>query len=367
MTENSPLPFKADIHHIGVIMLAEIGDILVTTPTISNLKGLYPNSRITAIIRKPFADLLEHHPLVSDLILLDNTNFFTKIEFLKELNKQRFDLLVDLHTPTFNTCTTNDDVFKRNANVLRFTRARYRLGFERKTGKALITHSVPIPSDEQLSRENIVDTTLRLLGDSVNEPGKKDLYLSERAVSDSKKLLGQKSARLESVSFFFGSKQAADVWPIENVEEFTRKFLAMHKDFKLILLGGTQELGLANVLIDSLEPSLLNRVINLVAKTSLQQTAACIRASKCMVSTDSGPLHMADALGVPLVALFSSKNHIVVWEPVKSPATVLNKPVPCGPCFRQDCDYSNKCMAMITPAEVLQAVNRFIKQPVISE
>jgi ADP-heptose:LPS heptosyltransferase len=354
------LPHKSQILHIGVMMLAEIGDILVTTPAIAALRERYPDARITAIVRAPFADLLIDNPCVDSLLLLNKKNLLTKVNFLVRLFFRSFDLFVDLHTPTFNTCTDNEDVFRRNYNVMRFTRAVYRLGYASVHTSKLLTHSVAIPTNEQLSKENIVDTTLRIVGRDGRKQYKKVLVINSDVGQWADELLSSRMNNDKFVVFFFGSKQSADVWPFNKVAAFINEFLSRYQDYHLLIIGGEFEKQTAKKLMESTSPLLQKRLVNLVGLTSLQQTAACIKKCSCMISTDSGPLHMADALQVPIVALFSSKNYPSIWRPMHSRTALLNRPVSCGPCFKETCDKNNECMEKISVEDVTKAVSTFL-------
>jgi ADP-heptose:LPS heptosyltransferase len=67
-------------------------------------------------------------------------------------------------------------------------------------------------------------------------------------------------------------------------------------------------------------------------------------------------MHIADAVGMPIVALFSSKNHVRIWQPLEPRCTILNRQVDCGPCFRATCPRENLCMDLIEPREVVAAL-----------
>ena len=75
-------------------------------------------------------------------------------------------------------------------------------------------------------------------------------------------------------------------------------------------------------------------------------------------------MHIADAMKVPTVALFSSKNYPAIWMPLSRNCLVINHPVDCGPCFQDTCHLANKCMNLIEPAEVLDALQRLLRAEV---
>ena len=92
-------------------------------------------------------------------------------------------------------------------------------------------------------------------------------------------------------------------------------------------------------------------------RATFGQTAALMQRCAALVCTDSGPMHLGDALDVPMVAIFSSHNHPAVWRPVNGHAVTIYHEIECGPCFRSVCPIGNRCMANITPGEVYAALS----------
>ena len=128
---------------------------------------------------------------------------------------------------------------------------------------------------------------------------------------------------------------------------------------ELVLLGGAHEQQLTDRIINSLDSNSRKRVINMVCKADLNQTAALLQECHAVITTDSGPMHIADAVNIPIIALFTSKNYLPIWKPTGDRVIVLNHPVDCGLCFLATCNNSNKCMELITAEEVINALSEF--------
>lgn len=164
------------------------------------------------------------------------------------------------------------------------------------------------------------------------------------------------------VSVFFGSNQPSGVWPYERVLAFCRRLPERFPGFRFPLLGGPNE----RVAVDRLHGdigALFPPLIDLTGRLTLPETAAVMARSRAVVATDSGPMHMADALGVPLVALFGAKNPMPLWLPLTPDAKVITHGVPCAGCLRNICDRDNLCMSLITEDEVLSALHEAIGVP----
>ena len=91
-------------------------------------------------------------------------------------------------------------------------------------------------------------------------------------------------------------------------------------------------------------------------RASLGRTAALLSRCDAMVSSDSGPMHIADAMDVPIVALFSTHNYPTIWRPVNGKSVVIYHEIDCGPCWLAACPVGNRCMRNITPQEVFEAL-----------
>lgn len=352
------LPAAGDVRRIAFLMLGEIGDTLVTTPALRAVKREFPSARVSLIVRPAVADVVRHNPDVDELVLFRNGSFADRLRSLGALVGRRWDLWIDLHTPTFNTWCSNERVFRRNALLMALSRSRYRRGFAQAPLTRWLTHPEPVPERTVLETENIVDTTFRLVGSAREQSLRKTLVVAPADREWARRYLEPRTGQRVPFGFFFGSKQPSATWPEANVRAFLRLLGDAHPDRPILLVGGPHETALARRLAGFLEPALASRLIDAVGQTTLGQTAALVESCAAFVTTDSGPMHMADALGVPLVVLFSSRNFPSIWRPLQPGAEVLNVPVPCGPCFLSVSTNDTLCMASIRPEDVLAALER---------
>lgn len=350
-------PHPAEVRTIACLMLGEIGDVLVTTPTLAALRVLYPSAKITVIVRREMAPLLLHHPAVDALHIYRAPTVIHKGAFLLGLWFKRWDMWLDLHTPTFNTFGNIDTIFKRNALMLRFARTRFQVGFAVPRLSRHLSHPIPVPDHATLTSENIVDTTLRLVGGSQERA--KTLYVGDDEriwINEWQQLNNPEGRTLQGL--FFGAKQAAKFWSVPYVSAFIRQYVATWPEHRIVMIGGRHEAEIAAQILAQLSEREAANVVNAVDTLTLLQSAVLIQACAQLVTTDSGPMHMADALNKPLVALMSSHNYLPIWRPISTHARVLNAAVPCGPCLRASCDKANLCMNLLTPDEVVSALSK---------
>ncbi|PIU54520.1 MAG: lipopolysaccharide heptosyltransferase II, partial [Deltaproteobacteria bacterium CG07_land_8_20_14_0_80_60_11] len=111
---------------------------------------------------------------------------------------------------------------------------------------------------------------------------------------------------------------------------------------------------------DEVKEQLQGPVVDLVGRTSLRQALGVLSRLNLLVTNDSGLMHAAAALSVPLVALFGSTDPGATG-PFTSRATVIRHPLPCSPCFKRTCDAGYTCLTAISVDEVVAAARSRLK------
>jgi heptosyltransferase-3 len=150
-------------------------------------------------------------------------------------------------------------------------------------------------------------------------------------------------------------------WP--HVHELVEKLVA-ETDQDVVLVGGPSEADEARALVASaraaLSPASAVRVHDLVGRTTVRSLVGLLRRARLMVGVDSGPLHLADSLGVPCVGLYGATSP-VSWGLLGERATRISSGAECSPCYQDDgrfptCPHGMKCMEDLTAREVVESV-----------
>jgi heptosyltransferase-2 len=236
---------------------------------------------------------------------------------------------------------------------MRWSGARYRRAYASPFIRAHLTHPLGYPGESALRNLNVVDLTLPLGWPAAGRAYGKHLGVTEADRAFAASALPGEALR---IGLYFGARQRAKLWPPAAVERLAKLILADHPQAQLVLLGDPTDRERARALADSLDADSKARVGDFTGRTTFGQAGALMQRCRAVVSTDSGPMHMADALGVPLVALFSSHNHPAIWRPTSARAIAIHHEIECGPCFLAECPVGNRCMANITPEEVYAAL-----------
>lgn len=144
-------------------------------------------------------------------------------------------------------------------------------------------------------------------------------------------------------------------WPSASFAELAG-MLQRRKNAEVLITGSSGETWLA----ESIASALPVRPKNLAGKTSLRRLLGIISQSSLFVTNDSGPMHMANALRIPVVAVFGPTDPKITG-PFHQPSAVLKKDVPCWPCTYRSCPYDHRCMMNIRPAEVFESCAAYLE------
>ena len=138
-------------------------------------------------------------------------------------------------------------------------------------------------------------------------------------------------------------------WPATRFARLAALFQAKN-DAAILIIGSAGEAEIAAAIVSSLN----DKPAVLTGQTTLPQLLGLISLASLFVSNDTGPMHLANALRVPVVAIFGPTDPKVTG-PFERPAAVIKKDVPCWPCSYRACPYDHRCMAQIEPEEVYRA------------
>lgn len=327
-----------------------IGDVVMATPILSDLRKAYPNARITAMCRAPVCDLLKEDPEVDELFCFQKTSSFSrrsdKKNIIEKLRCGRYDLGILL------THSLSSAWWFWQGKV------KERLGYDCNGRRFLLSRPVKLPSN--IDRQHLVNTykmLLEPLGIPISDTPPR-LFLSDKEVEQARALLVQhgvtKSSRLVGINpgATYGS---AKCWLPERFREVAQSLLN-DPEIQIVFFGDQPTAPLVKEICRGLGP----RVINLAGLTSLREVVALISRCDVLLTNDSGPMHIADALGTRIVALFGSTNEIVTGP--YSTGKVIHKHVSCSPCYQRTCPIDFRCMKEITSNEVVQEIVAQLKK-----
>jgi len=341
---------RSKIRTILVRAVNWLGDAVMTTPALRAIRESFPEARITVLANPLVAELLAHHEAVDSVHLYDRKGVHAgvkgRIRLARELRAQRFDLAILLQN-AFDA-----------ALVTRLARIPRRMGYRTDGRGMLLTHGAPVTIETKTLHH--VDYYLAMLSQFGIFTQDKRLFLT--VTGDE----GESAARLLSESgisaddFVIGINPGATYgsakrWYPERFAHVVAT-LASRWGAKVIITGGGGEKGIADEIAASLEGNCLN----LAGRTTVRSLMAVIKRCNFFVTNDSGPMHIAAAFGVPLVAIFGSTDHTTT-SPFTDWAVIVRSDADCAPCLLRECPMDHRCMTGVSADMVIEEAERLRK------
>jgi len=351
------LKLKKPLRKILVIKPSSLGDVVHSLPFLNALRDSFPKAEIHWIIAKGLEGLLEGHPMINKLWIINKDEWKrikgagTTIKELRSLFKslkaEKYDIVIDLQG------------LLRSGILAKATGAPVRIGFKeaREGSRIFYTHTVKAGKDV-----HAVDRYLEIakfLGCDVADI-KFPFPLSFNSPEDIYRLL--QTDNPPSLPFDKGvkggfCKRYAVIVPgarWETKRWFPERFgqLSSMIQVKSIIVGGESDADIASIVVRNSD----GNAISVAGKTTLKELIEIIRNARFVVSNDSGPMHIAAALGVPVFAIFGPTNPVRTG-PYGRSHVIIRKGLGCSPCYRKNCR-TVQCMEMISVREAADTIRR---------
>jgi heptosyltransferase I len=348
--------------NILIVKMSAIGDVTHTLPALTALRRHYPRAHIAWLIEETAVEAVRAHRALDRLLIWRRASsvkrfndgdrlavFHEILRLANELRDTRYDLLIDFHA-----------LLKSSLWVL-LARADRKVGFGRGMEHSegsyfFLNERIPAVSMEV----HALDRGLILLN-ALGIPTPEVVYhfpiLSENE-AQAHSLLGAEGEGQNDplVAIHPMTLWPTKLWENERFGQVADRLI--HQGFRVAFTGGPEDCSV----IDEICRSMVNPVIRLDGRTSLKTLAALYRLACAVVTTDTGPMHIAASVGTPVVALFGPT---APWRtgPYGNDHTVLRAGLDCSPCFRRLCMTTKyeqiACMRRITVDQVVEAVIRY--------
>ncbi len=348
---------QREFHRILIIKPSSLGDVTHALPVLHGLRQRYPRAHVAWLIATSCCDLLAGHPQIDELVPFDRRRYGQMLRsvsaareflsFVRQLRARRFDLVIDLQ-----------GLF-RSGFLAWAAGARTRIGFGRTREFASIfyTHRIPAGDpDEHAVRRYYrvagmlgfadVPITFRL---HVQAAGRlrADALLREAGLGpDERYAILTPGARWET-----------KIWPAEKMAAVADHLRRAH-GLRIVLAGGPAEAPDCR----TVQAALGEPVANLCGRTRIAELVALIDGSTIMLSNESGPMHVAVALGRPVVGVVGPTNPRRNG-PFSANSRIVQAALPCSPCYRKkrsQCPHALACMANVPPADVIRAADALL-------
>ncbi len=345
--------------NILVLNHTRMGDLIQTTPLILGLKKKDPQVRITMLANARFAGILEFIDGVDELIELDirqfaqsadeEPNVLEIYEYLDkltaELKSRRFDTIINLSHSKFSAML---------AWLIGAGETRGFLstpGGERLVHDPWLVYFTSFLAFRKYNRFNIVDLYMRGAGVTPRK-NKVSLTIDEAAIKAVEERQGEIGIKKDEiiVGIQAGASRKDRRWSPENFAKVADHLVA-NRGARIVLFGAPSEKELG----DEVEAAMESKAINLIGATSLRELVGWIKSVDLLVTNDTGTMHIAAAVGTPIVGIFFTHARCEETGPCCEGAFILQAEIDCAPCSHQTkCDHYS-CLEYITPKDVIAA------------
>ena len=380
-SSSSPAPRRILVRGVNWL-----GDAVMTTPALQRLREALPEAHLVLLTHAKLASLWERHPSLDAIITFSPGE--SPWSVARRLRAESFQTAVVLPNSP------------RSALEVWLARIPQRIGYARPCWSWLLTHALaPRPGKGRMSRLSVSEVR-RLISLSVDVPSsatphpqdrtahqihdylhltaalgasseplppKLEISAAETQQADEAWLSGLRKKVADAAPgkplVLLGLNPGAEYgpakrWPAESFAAVAREVSRKHGNCAWLAFGGAGDWQLCS----DIARLAGGGVVNLAGKTSLRQLMALLKLCRVLLTNDSGPMHVAAALGTPVVVPFGSTAPVLTGPglPGDTRHQLLQAAAPCSPCFRRVCPVDFRCMTGISPARVVEAVSQAI-------
>lgn len=319
-----------DIKQILVVSLSNIGDAVLTLPVIGALRENFKEARIDVVVGPRAKEIFEADPRIDKMYVYDKAlSLPGKFKFLLDLNRKRYDLVIDLRNSIFSFLLRHRFSSKPITNLPRD-----------------VTHK----ADAHLFK-------IKELGLKA-DPNSYPMWISQIDADNAHELIKRKgvSDSDEMVCVSPGAKSHIKRWPEGNFAKVCDKLIDELK-VKVVLVGDAADGAICERILNRMR----NYAVSVSGETNLRELAWCIKRSRLLITNDSAPLHIAGSVGTPVVAVFGPTDYRK-YGPRHGSGTALYKELHCSPCEVAQCKYNLECMKAVSAEEVFEAARKILNE-----
>jgi ADP-heptose:LPS heptosyltransferase len=336
---------------IIIVDFGGVGDLVLAIPFLRGIKKVFPSSMVSVLSAERTGMILKEQPYVADLFLSP----LTMLGLLKtglRLRKKRFDMAINLMPET--------SFFSSIKMYLLFLMINAGQWVGRNTEGRGFFYDIKV-SEHEMQRENEVLMYGRIFKTLSN--GDFDERLEYHISGANKKRVEAFLARERRFKKYPlvlvnpGSDWPAKRWPIERYAELVKRLQELFPTVEFGVIGTQGERGLAHVIKEKCG----ERVFILSGKTTLEMLPAVLSLATLVITNDSGPAHIARAVGVPLVILAGPSARAFLTIKGRNKGVVMQHDVICSPCLKVSCDTMN-CWKLLSVDEVFRVTSKMLKK-----
>ncbi|PAF48702.1 lipopolysaccharide heptosyltransferase II [Helicobacter sp. 12S02232-10] len=328
-----------------------LGDAVMATPAFEMLKDKFPEASFSIIGTQAVCSLFEKDPRISSFFIDETKKSKCRIlatyKFAKKIGK--YDIAI----------TFTNNIY--SAMLLFWTKTPLKIGYAKNFRSFFLSHPIKFQSGihQVLSYCNLLMPLLNQTQSQIahNAPSLKLIASKNKYFSQTKVKIGINPGAA------FGS---AKRWLKEYFAETILSLI--QKDYEIVLFGNQSDINATKDIIEivkklSTHQETIKNIIDLTGQTTISSLIDNIATLDLFITNDSGPMHIATALQIPLIAIFGPTNDQETSPWKHQNAIILNKKLKCAPCKKRTCPLKHQnCMKLITPDEVIAQANKLLNR-----
>ncbi|MBV9303459.1 MAG: lipopolysaccharide heptosyltransferase II [Acidobacteriaceae bacterium] len=332
-----------------------VGDAVMSVPALHALRERFRQARISILARPWVGSLYAHEPFCDELICYDAPRGWRGF-------RQKWIIASDLRKRSFDCAVLFQNALEAAA-LTWLARIPIRIGYTRDARALLLTHGVRVPKPGAIPRHQRF-SYLELL----KRAGLIDTYSSESAIHLSSAFAAGQRGRahfreqgltqpiigVSPGAAYGGAKR----WLPERFAE-AAAHVARERSAAVAVFGSKDESGICDFVCQRIQDVGI-RCMNFAGRTTLEEFIELAAACEVYLTNDSGPMHIASALGVPTVAIFGATDETATG-PIGSHTRVVREPVECSPCLLRECPIDHRCMVRVSADRVSEAALTLMK------
>lgn len=347
--------------NILIVKLSAIGDVIHTLPALNALREHWPNARITWLVEEEAAELVSGHPALDRVLVSRRKRWARGLKsgqwrnhlkavnsFIRDLRDTHYDMIFDFQAAL------------KGAMLIAPAHGRKKIGFgpgmqHQEHSYLVLNTRVPMVSMEIHALERGL-----LLLEAMGVPYGKIVYnlpITPTARQQAARLLAGHTSHRNGIQVAINpvAKWETKLWLAERFANLADRLVEEHHA-AIFFTGGPED----GTEIETIQSMMRHSSANLAGRTTLIELAAVYEQMECVISTDTGPMHIAAAVEKPVVALFGPTSPQRTG-PYGTQHRVVCAAVQCRPCFKRSCD-SGGCMLEISVSDVMNAVSDLFKE-----
>ena len=343
--------------NILIVKLSAIGDVIHTLPVLNAVRKCYPDAHITWLVEEAASSLIEGHTALNRVLVSKRKSWIKGItghsyldnireafSFIKELRDTKYDLILDFQA------------LLKSGILIRLARGKRKIGFDKgmehqEHSYIFLNERIP-PVDMEIHALTRGMMLLEAIGIRSYDV-EYNIYISDQ---DRKKaddlLLQHEEKEYKTIAAINPvAKWETKLWDKAKFAKLADSLIKQY-NVKVVFTGSAED---RNLILDIIS-KMKGKAYNLAGMTSLKTLIAVFEKTDFLISTDTGPMHMAAAVGTPVIALFGPT---APWRtgPFGAGHQIIRAGLECSPCFKRQCK-TIECMKQISVEQVLDGVER---------